>query len=326
MSDIDDSLLEPFRRLLTDVATPAAIRAAEKTSGTPAMWGDLEASGFLDALLPEKQGGAGLALDDLFPIVAATGEFTLPVPFAETMVARAILASHGAEAPAGAAIVLAPPSAIIPLAGTAAYALVPRDDRLSLIALKIVGSDPFGAAGGSIDLESESILSVDAGAIDLMLVAAGLTAAKMAGAMVRLLDMTISYAQERQQFGRPLGKFQAIQQQLAVMSEQVVSARVAARIGMSGGHFDPLRVAMAKCRTSEASHQVAAIAHAVHGAIGVTEEFDLQLLTRRLKQSQLAFGSEAYWAGRLGQARLSSDLSNSVDFVRTNLQDSEITA
>ena len=156
-----------------------------------------------------------------------------------------------------------------------------------------------------------------------MLFRSGLTAAKMAGAMVRLLDMSVRHANEREQFGRPLGKFQAIQQQLAVMSEQVVSARVAARIGMTGTCFDPLRVAMAKARVSEASHQVVAIAHAVHGAIGVTEEFDLQLLTRRLKQGQLAFGSERFWAARLGRARLASGPQTSADFVRTCLKDKE---
>jgi acyl-CoA dehydrogenase len=139
--------------------------------------------------------------------------------------------------------------------------------------------------------------------------------------MTRLLDMSVRYADERQQFGRSLGKFQAIQHQLAVMAEHVASANVAARIGMSGACFDDLRVAVAKARTSEAAHQVCAIAHAVHGAIGVTEEYDLQLYTRRLKQWQLAFGTESFWAKRLGEARLAAPPGTSVDFVRHNLQE-----
>jgi acyl-CoA dehydrogenase len=133
----------------------------------------------------------------------------------------------------------------------------------------------------------------------------------------------LRYAAERKQFGRPLGDFQAIQHQLAVMAEQVVSAQVAARIGMSGTDFDPLRVATAKARTSEASHQVCAIAHAVHGAIGATEEYDLQLYTRRLKQWQIAFGTESYWARQLGAARLHAVESSTVDFLRLHLADGE---
>jgi acyl-CoA dehydrogenase len=78
---------------------------------------------------------------------------------------------------------------------------------------------------------------------------------------------------------------------------------------------------MAKTRSSEASRDVVAIAHAVHGAIGVTEEYDLQLLTRRLKEWQLAFGSESYWAGMLGAARRSASEQSSADFVRQALSE-----
>ncbi|MFM9936174.1 MAG: acyl-CoA dehydrogenase family protein [Novosphingobium sp.] len=321
MSELDALLTEPFRRLLADIAPAETVRAAERMRGVPPMWQDIIASGFLDALVPAEMGGAGLALQDVFPLVAATGEQALPVPFAETMVARALLAASGVALPGDAVVVLAPPSAVIPLAAAATHALVQKGDMIVLVALDDVGTDPFGAGGGMVAADAPEVLSIAAGSVDLSVFAAGLVAAKMAGAMVRLLDMSVRYANERVQFGRPLGKFQAIQQQLAVMAEQAVSAQVAARIGMSGAHFDPIRVAMAKARASEASHIVVAIAHAVHGAIGVTEEYDLQLLTRRLKQWQLAFGSESHWASRLGTARLAASVPSSADFIRQSLAD-----
>lgn len=323
MSDFEAMLVEPFRRLLGDVVTPEAIRAAEKTRGVPPMWHEIESSGFLDALVPEEKGGAGLGLCDVFPLVEAAGEAVLPVPFAETMIARALMHARGVTPPAGAVIELAPPSPVVSLAGAATHALVPRGTQIALVETDDVGGDPFGAGGGSIRQDGQAVCTFDAGGVDLLIFAAGLTAAKMAGAMARLLEMSLRFANEREQFGRPLGKFQAIQHQLAVMSEQVLSAYVAARIGMSGHHFDPQLVAMAKTRASEASHQVVAIAHAVHGAIGVTEEYDLQLLTRRLKQWQMSFGSEAYWAERLGRARLAAGSPTSMDFVRLNLADVE---
>ena len=112
------------------------------------------------------------------------------------------------------------------------------------------------------------------------------------------------YANERHQFGRPIGKFQAIQHQLSVISEHTFAARMAAQIGCHGDAATPdrLRVAVAKARTSEAALEVAALAHSIHGAIGFTEEFDLQLFTRRLHLWRQAAGAESYWHGVVGDA------------------------
>jgi acyl-CoA dehydrogenase len=320
---MDDMLTEPFRRLLAGIATPAMVRADEAVAGVAPCWAEIGASGFLDALVPEAAGGAGLTLADVFPLVVACGEHALPAPVAETMAARALLAARGVPAPDDAAIVLAPPSAIVPLAAKASHALVPRGERLALVAMGEVAADPFGLGGGTLCAEGETVCEVAGDGIDLLAWAAALTAAAMAGAMARMLDMSLTYANERRQFGKPLAAFQAIQHQLAVAAEEAVAANVAARIGMSGRHFDPLRAAMAKARTGEAAERICAIAHAVHGAIGVTEEYDLQLYSRRLKQWRLAFGGETYWAGRIGAARLVAPGGTSADFIRLNLQDGD---
>jgi hypothetical protein len=155
-----------------------------------------------------------------------------------------------------------------------------------------------------------------ADAPDWRATAAALVAAQMAGAMERLLAMTIQYANERSQFGKPIGKLQAIQQQLSVMAEQVFAARSAALIGLSGAgtRVDPLRAAIAKARAGEAAVTAAAVSHAVHGAIGVTAEFDLQLYTRRLHEWRGQYGGETYWQRRLGQA-LIADTATPLQFV-----------
>lgn len=135
-----------------------------------------------------------------------------------------------------------------------------------------------------------------------------LIAAQMAGAMQRVLEMTLQFANDRQQFGRPLGKFQAIQHQLAVMAEQVLAVRMAAQIGCSasGGRPDLINVSIAKARASEAAVEVTAIAHSIHGAIGFTADYDLQLFTRRLNAWRLQAGSESYWHEVLGHAVLNA--------------------
>jgi alkylation response protein AidB-like acyl-CoA dehydrogenase len=132
--------------------------------------------------------------------------------------------------------------------------------------------------------------------------------------------MTLDYANQRSQFGKPIGKFQALQQQISEVAELVFGARMAAEMACrsTGWQPEPMLCAMAKTQTSQAVARVTSVAHAVHGAIGVTYEFDLHLYTRRLNEWARAGGGSAYWAGILGQQVLKSNKS-SVDFIRTEL-------
>ena len=148
--------------------------------------------------------------------------------------------------------------------------------------------------------------------------AAALHAALLSGAMNRVFEMTLQYCNDRVQFGKSLGKFQAVQHQLSVMAEHTAAASMAAEAAFQSTGNTPslLAGAMAKSRTSEAVVLVASTAHALHGAIGVTQEYDLHLLTRRLHEWRMAHGSESYWNRVIGEHVLASDLSLS-DFVRT---------
>jgi hypothetical protein len=142
-------------------------------------------------------------------------------------------------------------------------------------------------------------------------------AAGIAGAATWLLDASAAYAGDRVQFGKPIGRQQALQQQLAVMAEQVTAARMAVELGCAGGM--PLTLApaaTAKIVTSIAAPQVAAIAHAVHGAIGISAEHDLQLYTRRLHGWRVDHGAESYWEHRLGAERIRGGAERSVDWIR----------
>lgn len=319
MSSENAILLDQFERLLADYVTPAQVRAIEAGSDYAGLWSSLCETGFLDALVPDADGGAGLGLPDGYALIAALGAQAVPVPFAETMIARWILAKGGMQAPADAAIILAAPSAILPHARIATHAMVQDGQAISLVEATPEGDDPFRLTGSKSISMGQEIASFQAEEDSLRFAAAAVTAACMAGAMARMLDMTLSYASERNQFGRPLGKFQAIQQQIAVMAEEVISAQVAARAAFSGKVFDEGRVAVAKARANEAATAANAIAHAVHAAIGVTEEFDLQLYSRRLKQWQLAYGSEDYWSARLGRLRAGSGCETTADFIRDHL-------
>ena len=106
-----NELLAPFDGLLERLATPEAIRAIEGGAPWAALWRDLDDSGFLDALVEEARGGAGLALAEVEPLIAAAGARAVPLPVAETMVARALIAAAGHAVPLGPIALAASPLA-----------------------------------------------------------------------------------------------------------------------------------------------------------------------------------------------------------------------
>jgi acyl-CoA dehydrogenase len=154
--------------------------------------------------------------------------------------------------------------------------------------------------------------------LQLRAVGAALRAQQMAGALERVLEMTTQYALDRTQFGRPIGKFQAVQQNLAVLAGQTAAAGAAADMAAEavGETIQLLPIAAAKARCGEAAGIGAAIAHQVHGAIGFTHEHSLHFLTKRLWSWRDEFGNETMWnrytgrhMAKLGPARFWAEIT-----------------
>lgn len=325
-----DLVADSVEQLLAELCTPRRVREIEAGGSGADLWREILLSGFADALVPEASGGPGLGLAGAFPILLACGRHAVPLPLAPTMMVRAVLATAGQRAPEGPATLascrhMAEGAPVecprVPFGRVAEWVLVDLGDSSALFP---AADAEVGASGGLGRLEADMRWSSRARGQQLAAPLDGLTAgacvcaAQLAGAMERVLAVTIAYANDRTQFGRSIGKFQAIQQQLSVMAEQVSAARMAARLACHGEGYvaDRLRVAVAKARTGEAAAAVAAIAHAVHGAMGITEECDLQLYTRRLHEWRFAFGSESYWNEVVGDALLAADRKSAFDFVR----------
>jgi acyl-CoA dehydrogenase len=137
-------------------------------------------------------------------------------------------------------------------------------------------------------------------------------AAQMAGALESCLVQSVRYATERKQFGRPIGSFQAIQHQLALLAGHTAAAGMAAANAFRAAErrwsrptpgADPwFEIAVAKARAGEAAGLGAGIAHQVHGAIGFTYEHALQFITRRLWSWRAEFGGEGWWQTELGRS------------------------
>lgn len=170
----------------------------------------------------------------------------------------------------------------------------------------------------AIDLPVAETMAARALAAPSRELCAIMAAAEIAGGGERLLEMSLAHAAQRKQFGKPLAAFQAIQQQLAVLAEQVVLVRVAAQAGCAAGLTPAVAAAaVAKQVASAAVPVMSGIAHAVHGAIGITREFPLHRVTGRLNALRMAHGSESYWAGELGALRIASEGADSLAFVRS---------
>jgi hypothetical protein len=213
----------------------------------------------------------------------------------------------------------------VPFANVAQYALINRLEGLSLLSLANAEVVSTGVRGSYIAYLSwarppDVVATLAKSEIPLASINAALRAALMVGAMRQILAMTLDYANTREQFGRSIGKFQVIQHQLAEMAEHLLGADMAVQLAFSGGDRlpSPMLAALAKQRASAASSRLATIAHAVHGAIGLSEEYPLQLYVRRLYEWRLTDGSDAYWAGQLGAECLHAS-GDALEFIRGSL-------
>jgi alkylation response protein AidB-like acyl-CoA dehydrogenase len=295
------------------------------------LWNAVEEAGFPLALLSEEDGGFGLTPAEALGIVRIAAFHAVSAPLAETMFANWLLAASRQPLCEGmAAVVIGGVESFekdkawtaprIAWGRDAATLVILSDDghlaRLDKAWTATQGGNIAGEPRDdlriSVEIAPENIVPSPLTIEAAKAATAGLRAIALAGAMEAALEQTVRYANERVQFGKPIGKFQAVQQNLATMASQVAAARAAADLvarsfpdAMSDGPRFIVDAAAAKTRASEAAGIAASIAHAVHGAIGFTQESSLQLLTRRLWSWRDEYGSEHHWADVLG-ARVAS--------------------
>ncbi|KMO13647.1 hypothetical protein SQ03_21360 [Methylobacterium platani JCM 14648] len=319
---------ETADRLLADLLTPQARARIAAGEWPDDLWSALAEAGLPAAILPEAAGGFGVPVADALSLLTVAGRHALPLPLADTMLAGLALARAGLPVPDGPLAVAEGADATLDAAGRAtgrawgvawgrhARAVVvpaegPDGPRLVALPRDALAIEPgTGIAGDPRDaVRFEAVAAPSApapfGAPALRAAGAATRALMMAGALGAVSAMTTAYAQERRQFGRALGQFQAVQQNLAVLAGQAASAAAAADLAAEavdawGPGLMPA-LAAAKVRTGEAAGQGAAIAHQVHGAIGFTQEHRLHLFTRRLWAWRDEFGREAEWALLLGR-------------------------
>lgn len=312
------ALRDAVRALLAAECSPAVIRAAwdSPTGLNPALWTRLAEMGVLGVLVPEHLGGLGMTFDEMVLVVEEAGYAGLPDPLIDhAVVALPLAAALGLDevAAAGAAgerlvLVAGLDGAGVVHGGSADVLLVvdgesvtvvdpvpsgagtPVGDVLDRSRRLMAFSAPVGSEGRRFDAVGEPIRSARTRGVVA-------SSAFLGGAARRCLDLTVAYVSQREQFGVPVGSFQALKHQLATALMELEFARpvvVRAAHSLTIGSPDAERDAsMAKAMMSDAAHFVARACLQAHGAIGYTVEYDLHLWLKRIEALVRSWGSAA---------------------------------
>lgn len=336
-SQLSAIVLEQAERLFRGEVTKARMEEADRGTWPADLWKAVEENGLALAMVPEAQGGSGLAPGDALKLVRMSGYHTLPLPLAETMIAAALWAEASGEGVAGA-LTLGPTSPGDALrienkggdrrldgtlqrvpwaansecallfardaAGNGHLVLLPRG-KGKLVARRNLAHDPRDTLIlDKVTVPAAAARPAPASCKEgLLAFGALIRVQQMVGAMERALDYALAYAMERKQFGREIAKFQAIQHMLAEAAGQYAAASASAdgaREAYGKPHFE-FAVALAKSRVGEAVTRLTDVCHQVHGAMGYTREHPLHFATRRLWSWRDEFGGESYWQERIGR-------------------------
>lgn len=312
-NEIRTLLTDNINRIFSDSVDKNALDAAERGDFPQPLWDLLCENGF--HLLAKPDSGAELA--DVFAILTVAGRYAVPLPLAETLLANRWLNTDD-DAVKSIGERIEDRVCAVPWSQKAQRSLgVTRDDELFEI------SSESTRSGSNIAFEprdqltgSFTKISCDENPFEMMALS---RMCLSVGGLSTLLEMTIAYVGEREQFGRPISKFQAVQHNLAVAAAEVAAATRACdgAVESIGEARFAMEVAAGKSRIGEAITIVTEITHQLHGAMGFTHEHRLHHFTRRLWSWREEYGDETYWQARLGQHIYSLGAENAWDFIAT---------
>jgi acyl-CoA dehydrogenase len=337
LSDTSESIvLETTRRIMADLADPQTVNSAKDGGYKAPLWNALEESGLTLAWVPEEAGGTGASVADGFDILRIAGQYAVPVALSETLLAGWLLANSGQQCPSGPMTVapvrdrdsiafgsdgtISGTARSVPFAKDAKTLVVLAEADIGHVVAMVdpsscrINQRPHDMGSDRADIVFQSVSPSSVGQLvdgkdkdAFWTIGAAARASQMTGALETCLSIGANYTQERHAFGRPIGKFQAVQQNLAILAGEVAAALTASGSAADTLENEPengvavfLEVASAKIRVGEAARDGMAIAHQVHGGIGFTAEYVLQRFTRNLMGWRDDFGEEAQWAVKLG--------------------------
>ncbi|NBH05776.1 acyl-CoA dehydrogenase family protein [Amycolatopsis sp. SID8362] len=276
-----------------DTAAAARAWAAGEHDRGLKLWRALADVGVFALLVPEEHGGLGAGPVDLVVAFEALGYHAVPGPLVESAaVAPALLTGEKLTALAEGdllATVVAPPE--VPLALDADVAGVVLD----LTGAELTAAEPVR----SIDPVRRLFRVPGAAAAPVSDLGVLSVAAQLLGAGQWLLDTSVAYAQQRRQYGRAIGEYQAIKHLLADVATRLELARPLLYGAAVAGETFARDVSAAKVMAGDAASLAARTALQVHGAIGYTAEHDLGLRLTKVRALAGAWGTGAFHRARV---------------------------
>jgi acyl-CoA dehydrogenase len=339
MSNVSQAVAAVVSDACARLSNAGAVAACAGGGWNAELWSALEEIGVCGISVPEERGGAGGDVRLAVAVLEVLGRFSASVPFAETgLLAGWMLAACGARLPAGplAAAIAGPDLTLRPQGGDwliagsvprvawarhAEYVTVlakgkvvalRRGDFALRLGANLAGEPRDEVVVTPRRIPGDQVLDIadeSATASAFRNRAALARVALMAGAARQALELSVAYAHEREQFGRPLAKFQVIQQYLAAMAGEVLLCKAAAQsaaLAIDSSAEASVPVAAAKAAAGRAAGLVCRLAHQVHGAIGFTEEHSLHHSTTRLWAWREEWGNDDEWAAALGARALAA--------------------
>ena len=336
--DEDQKLLVDAARELLQAEAPVSRARALRDAGDTtdaALWSHLTDQGWAGVLVPEDHGGLGLGLAEAAALMEVVGRHLAATPMVSAIMVGPLAPQLGVAD--GARVSLAwqevarrpnpnhvtaqwsngrvTGTKVMVLDGCHAdrFVVSARDDSGDVVLVVVEACDArveprvradhrdvarvhFDGASGERLAGSPSDLAaaIDRGTVAL--------SAELLGLAHAMLDLTLDYLRTREQFGRPLGAFQALQ-------HRAVDAFIAvelARSGVLAAAFEPspLHTSLAKAQASQAATSVADEAIQMHGGIGMTDEHDIGLYYKRAFVAATSHGDVSWhrqrWAGLRG--------------------------
>lgn len=330
VAEVDQDLIDMVGRLFAERSGHAVVEHAENLDLDGELWDAVEELGLPLVGVPEERGGSGGTAREALAIQRIAAAHAVPLPLAETYLAGWLLAETGVDVPSGPlsfAVMESVSESPLPnvvwsrgvrgmvvlrLNGGAAHvALVPASDLRSG-----PERDLAGQPASSVEFTGSPSWTPTPPTLPQRFLRRVqlVRAAQIAGALRATLDLTSTYVGQREQFGRPVGSFQAVQHHIVTLAQAAeITALAVAQAELSlDSSREPFEIVAAKLVADQSAADAARAAHQAHGAIGMTREYRLQQLTRRLHVWRLSDGREKDLARRIGDAVVAAPSAHAI--------------
>ncbi|MGE8034662.1 acyl-CoA dehydrogenase family protein [Lysinibacillus sp. NPDC093692] len=324
MSEMRDMIVDVVERMLKEKVDKDLVDTVEQGNWAPELWELFKENGMTAVAISEENGGAGGDIEDLLNIVRLTGKYAAPIPFIETTFANYLLQFTQLQVIEDlATYILCPNQAFtlengkltgeaiqVPWARHTKHLVTLAHSTEGTHLVEIDLSQAEIKLGTNLASEPrDTVIFHDATASQISAVLptdkihtittlnSAFQLALMTGAIDKINDLTIQYTKEREQFGRPIHRFQLVQQHIVNLAGETAIAlaafnNVTEALQMNSQNSE---VAYACIRFEEIIQAVTTIAHQVHAAIGTTHEHSLHQFTRRLWSWRDEGASTSYW-------------------------------